>query len=109
MVAEVRAARDALVDAALRQVASARDRLSETRADLAAAASILVERRRARVETVAARLHALSPLATLGRGYAVARAADGRTLSRVADLGPGAPFELLVSDGAVRARVSDEG
>jgi exodeoxyribonuclease VII large subunit len=104
MIADVRAARDALVESARVQVAAARERLAEARAELASSAWLVVERRRATVETAAARLHALSPLATLARGYAVARSADGRTLSRVADFGPDATFDLLVQDGRVRAR-----
>ena len=64
----------------------------------------VVERRRARVEQVGARLDALSPLAVLGRGFTVARGADGRTLARRADFAPGAPFDLLLSDGRVQAR-----
>jgi exodeoxyribonuclease VII large subunit len=107
MVADVRAAREALEDGARRRVAAARERLAGTRAELAAAASLVVERRQARVETMAARLHALSPLATLARGYAVARSPEGRTLSRSADFAPGAPFDLQVSDGTVRARVAE--
>jgi exodeoxyribonuclease VII large subunit len=103
MAADVETARDALVDGIGRQVAAARERLLESRGDLAAAASRVVERRQSRVETAAARLHALSPLATLARGYAVARGADGRTLARVADFAPDAPFDLLVQDGTVRA------
>jgi exodeoxyribonuclease VII large subunit len=52
---------------------------------------------------LAGRLHALSPLATLGRGYAVARGIDGASLSRVADFPAGRTFALLVRDGAVHA------
>ena len=107
MIADVRAARSALQEGARRQMAAARERMVGTRAELAASASLVVERRQARVETAAARLHALSPLATLARGYAVARSPEGRTLSRTADFAPGAPFDLQVSDGTVRARVAE--
>jgi exodeoxyribonuclease VII large subunit len=75
----------------------------EAKEDLVLAASRLTERRRGAIETAAGRLHALSPLATLSRGYAVARAADGRTLSRVDDFVPNEPFDLLVSDGRISA------
>jgi exodeoxyribonuclease VII large subunit len=67
------------------------------------AAARLVERRRARLELLAGRLHALSPLATLSRGYAVARLLDGRALTSAADFAPGLDFELLLRDGRVRA------
>lgn len=103
VLAEVRALGDALRSAGAWHVRRAGERLAATRDDLVAGATRVTERRRAAVETVAGRLHALSPLATLGRGYAVARGADGTPLSRVADFAPGTPFELLVRDGAVPA------
>jgi exodeoxyribonuclease VII large subunit len=59
--------------------------------------------RHAELSALAGRLDALSPLATLGRGYAVARALDGRALASVADFPPGLPFDVLLADGAVRA------
>lgn len=66
-------------------------------------ATRVVERRRARVETLAARVDALSPLATLARGYAVARTVDGVTLSNRDEFTSGARFELWVRDGIVDA------
>jgi exodeoxyribonuclease VII large subunit len=66
------------------------------------------DRRRGRWEHAAGRLHALSPLAVLGRGYAVARReADGRTLSDAAEFTPGLAFRLVLRDGAVRARADE--
>jgi exodeoxyribonuclease VII large subunit len=62
-----------------------------------------VERARGRIGGLAGRLHALSPLATLGRGYALAIDDDGRVLSRVGDFRIGGTFELRVRDGSVRA------
>ena len=45
-------------------------------------------------------LHAVGPLATLGRGYAILRdPADGRVLRSVAGLVPGAPLLALLADG----------
>jgi exodeoxyribonuclease VII large subunit len=55
------------------------------------------------VEQGAARLHALSPLATLGRGYALPRSTDGEALASVRHFAAGMPFHLLLRDGAVRA------
>jgi exodeoxyribonuclease VII large subunit len=63
----------------------------------------VAQERRRRLGTLAARLDALSPLATLQRGYSVARAPDGRVLRAVGDFPSGTPFELRVTDGTVTA------
>jgi exodeoxyribonuclease VII large subunit len=73
-----------------------------------AAAVRSVERRRAVLGSQAGRLNALSPLATLARGYAVARDADGHTLTSVSSFEPGMLFELRVSDGSISARVEED-
>jgi exodeoxyribonuclease VII large subunit len=62
-----------------------------------------LEIRRSRLEALAGKLHALSPLAILERGYSVARAPDGRVLRRVEDFAPGRSFLLRVVDGTVAA------
>jgi exodeoxyribonuclease VII large subunit len=50
-------------------------------------------------------LQALSPLATLERGFTVVRdAASARALPSAADVAPGQLLDLLFRDGAVRAR-----
>jgi len=59
---------------------------------------------RARTLTASsARLAALSPLATLQRGYAVARRDDGSVIRSVRGFPTDAPFTLRVSDGTVSA------
>jgi exodeoxyribonuclease VII large subunit len=65
----------------------------------------LSDRRRRNLHAAAGRLEALSPLATLARGYAVAQGRDGQVLRRVADFEPGADFRLRVSDGSLAATV----
>jgi exodeoxyribonuclease VII large subunit len=62
--------------------------------------------RQASVAALAGRLDALSPLATLGRGYAVARSLEGQALASVADFPPGLSFDVLLADGAVRANAT---
>lgn len=84
-------------------VAARADGVRRAARDLSLAATRATERRRATVEQAAARLHALSPLATLGRGYAVARSGEGETLASVRHFAAGMPFHLLLRDGAVRA------
>ena len=56
------------------------------------------------VSTVGAKYdRSLSPLATLGRGYAIARSTEGLALGSVDEFVPGMEFDVLVVDGAVRA------
>ncbi len=62
--------------------------------------------RHASVAALAGRLDALSPLATLGRGYAVARSLEGQALASVVDFPPGLSFDVLLADGAVRANAT---
>ncbi len=104
MRAELQAATLALRSALERSLLAAHARLTRVARDVSRTAQICVERRRAQLKIVTARLDALSPLSTLARGYAVARDADGRTLSTVRDFTTGDPFTLLVRDGEVRAR-----
>jgi exonuclease VII large subunit len=47
----------------------------------------------------------LSPLATLARGYSIARDANGATLSSAEAFRDEMPFDLIVRDGVVPARV----
>ena len=71
--------------------------------ELSRAARRALEQRRTALSSLAGRLDALSPLATLGRGYAVATDGSGRTLSSSADFSPGAAFALRLRDGTVDA------
>lgn len=84
------------------------DNLRHVSRDLSSASFEHVASRRASLQGIAGRLHALSPVATIARGFAVARGADGSTLSEVAAFKPGMPFDLIVRDGVVPARVRGE-
>ncbi|MGH7719390.1 MAG: exodeoxyribonuclease VII large subunit, partial [Gemmatimonadaceae bacterium] len=99
--------RDAMRDALSRRVDAARGALSASARSLAGVTARAVERRSLRLESLAGRLHALSPLATLGRGYALARAEDGTTLSNVASFTPGCRFALTLHDGSVRCTADE--
>jgi exodeoxyribonuclease VII large subunit len=50
-------------------------------------------------------LRALSPMATLERGYAVARTADGRIVRDPSTLAAGDALQVLVERGTVDGRV----
>jgi exodeoxyribonuclease VII large subunit len=88
--------------ASLRRVAETRRRDAEYLRDaLVSCIEDRIDRRGTRLGRAADRLQALSPLAALGRGYAVAQDADGRVLKRAADFGPRDRFRLRVSDGRI--------
>lgn len=61
--------------------------------------------RRARVDGLASRLQALSPLAVLQRGYAVVRGPDGRILQSVQQVKPGDVIAARLKDGELSAQV----
>ena len=97
-----------------RLVQAAHERLYEPKARVASAAHSIaaatmehLRTRGQRLGSLSGRLHALSPLATLERGYAVARGADGRTLASVSDFAARMPFTLRLRDGEVRAATRD--
>jgi len=94
-----------------RMVRSLSRRIDASSAELRAAARGMklaavrsTDRRRTAVSAVAGKLNALSPLATLARGYSVARDADGTLLSSVSDFRIGEAFGLTVRDGTITAR-----
>ena len=64
------------------------------------------ERKHSRLAQLSGRLHALSPLATLSRGYAVARDAKGHALTSASQFSPHMDFEVALRDGVVGARVT---
>ncbi len=101
--AEAAAMLVALREALVRQLQKRRDRIERVAHDLTVGVRRGTERRSARMSTAAGRLHALSPLAVLARGYSVARDTSGATLGSTADFAPALDFDLLLRDGIVRA------
>ncbi|MBQ7713290.1 MAG: exodeoxyribonuclease VII large subunit [Oscillospiraceae bacterium] len=75
--------------------------LDYTRSRLAAAARRQLAERQKTYAALCASLDALSPLKVLGRGYAVARAADGRVLKRAADISIGDRLDLTLAEGTL--------
>ena len=66
----------------------------------------VVDRRRGRLAVAGAGLSAVSPLATLARGFAIVRDGDGRLIRAVAEAQPGAAITIQVSDGTFGAQVT---
>ena len=61
---------------------------------------------RQQIDTVAARLESLSPLAVLGRGYSLTqRTADGRIIRAAAELSPGDEIATRFARGQAISRV----
>lgn len=73
--------------------------LDYTRQNLVAVAQRQMAERQRRYTALCAALDALSPLKVLGRGYAVARTADGRILKNAADVEAGDRVDLTLGRG----------
>ena len=87
------------------RVERAAEHLDAVTRALEAAAALRVERGRVRLAAVGEKLATLSPLAVLGRGYAVVLRSDGRALTRAAEAGPGDALEVRLQDGALAVEV----
>jgi exodeoxyribonuclease VII large subunit len=81
-----------------------RDRLETARRRLAEAPARDIERRRARLDQAGARLQALSPEATLQRGYAIVRH-DGRALRAAVGIAVGDAVDIRLASGRLAAAV----
>ena len=79
--------------------AAARTRLNRNDQRLQQAMAALVARRRLQLETLGATLAALSPHATLDRGYSIVQDAAGRIVRNGGDLRKGAPLTLRHAKG----------
>lgn len=109
LLAVLRGMGDELRSSLQERATRARVDLETGAAALRRVASLDAERRRSAIRATAGRLNALSPLATLARGYAVARdVTDRRTLSSVGDFQANSLFTLTVRDGDVMARVAEQ-
>jgi exodeoxyribonuclease VII large subunit len=89
-----------------RIVDHARSRLAQDGDRLGRAPELLLERKRAGLEALAGRLAALSPKATLSRGYAIVRM-DTRIVRSAGVLERGARVDVEVAEGSFGARVEE--
>jgi exodeoxyribonuclease VII large subunit len=97
----------ALFDAG-RRLASLRTRLVSADGRMTGAAMRRHDRAGAQLHSVVGRLESLSPLAVLGRGYAVAWNADkSRVLRDAASVASGETIRVTLSRGEIEAKVSD--
>ena len=76
---------------------------------LAVAMTSLLERRRQTIKASGEKLHAVSPLATLERGYAIAsRSRDGKILRTINDAIISESLEIRLTDGVLIGQVMDK-
>jgi exodeoxyribonuclease VII large subunit len=83
-----------------------RERLEQTRDRLRRAPLLTVERKRARLEGAFGRLRALSPSATLERGYAIVRR-EGRLVRGSGEVEAGARVDVELGEGGFEASVEE--
>jgi len=102
---EVAAIGRQLQASAQQSVRDARRQLEQGARRLALDARRVVERRRLGLERIAGQLHALSPLATMSRGFAAATTPGGQLIASAASLAVGDAVHLRFRDGAAVTRV----
>ena len=83
-----------------------RRRVEHAHERLRRAPALAVERKRAALETTAGKLVALSPKATLQRGYAIVRT-ESQLVTASADVAPGMRVDVTLAEGGFGARVED--
>ncbi len=93
-----------------RRMERATEAAQQGRLQLDRAAKLLWERSDRRLTAFEDRLRALSPLAVLGRGYAIARrietsGSEGAVVRSAADIVPGERLRVRLRDGAIDSRV----
>ena len=91
------------------RLAALRDRLAALEPRALAATTRRLQERTRQLHALARSLEAVSPLATVARGYAILQHADGRVVRRREDAHAGDRLDARLQDGTLRVRVEDEG
>ena len=81
------------------------ERVSQLQRRLASAMQRALEVRQARLSSAARELNAISPLAVLGRGYAIAQDEKGQVIRRAEDTEPGQKLSLRLGEGRLNVEV----
>ncbi len=89
------------------RLAASAARVASLNARLHRAVPATVSVRRAVLGGLASRLHALSPVAVLSRGYALVYTAEGSLISSAAEIAPGASIRARLAHGSLTARVTE--
>ncbi|MDE7119200.1 MAG: exodeoxyribonuclease VII large subunit [Muribaculaceae bacterium] len=83
------------------------ERLAMTGRALATAAETLIARRRQGLDASEKLLEALSPMATLKRGYSITRI-DGHAITSAAGIAPGTVIETTLADGTIISTATNQ-
>lgn len=81
------------------------ERIERLQRRLASAMQRQLEARQARLHSAARALNAVSPLAVLGRGYAIAQDEQGQIVRRAQDTQPGQLLKLKLGEGRLNVEV----
>ena len=92
----------------LRDLQAARERLARGGADLLDTAHRQLKEGRDALASLAGRLDAVSPFATLRRGYAIAERVDGGLVTRIGDASLGERLLLRLQDGGLHVHVDSK-
>jgi exodeoxyribonuclease VII large subunit len=91
-----------------RHVVQPRERLQKIERRMVPAMQRRTGKHRETMARLGGQLDALSPLAVMGRGFAMALDEQGRILKRAVEFTPGKRFTLRVSDGVIPASVEEQ-
>ena len=88
-----------------RQLAALQQRLASDRRRLRAAMPQRLEQEHQRLAGLARALDAVSPLATLGRGYAIVQDSGGRVIRKASEVSVGDDVQVRLGEGRLECRV----
>jgi exodeoxyribonuclease VII large subunit len=92
-----------------RRLARLHERLAPLRPRVQAALARRLQRDAMHLRGLVRSLHAVSPLATVARGYAILQHDDGRIVRSVGDAAVGDAIDARLVDGRLRVRVESSG
>ncbi|MGO3277680.1 exodeoxyribonuclease VII large subunit, partial [Halomonas sp.] len=82
-----------------------KERVSQLQRRLGTAMQRQLESRQARLTSAARELNAVSPLAVLGRGYAITQDEQGQVVRRASDTQPGQKLTVKLAEGRLNVEV----
>ena len=89
-------------------LAEHRQRLDDLAENLESAQRARLDILKNRLALAESSLDSISPLATLSRGYSIARSSDGRLILSAEDVAPGDVVELILADGKLKCKVLEK-